>query len=212
MKRSKKGMNHDSMNAVIYCRVSTKEQVHNLSLDTQEARCREYCNRNGWTVLRIFREEGASAKTTQRPEFLKMLRFCETHADGVGYVIVNDLSRFSRDAIDQLTVMAGLQEIGVHLRSATEEIDETSTGRFMSGLKAVINQHDNDVKADRTKLGMRAAVNIGRYPFRGPVGYINVKAEAGINLAPDPERAPLVRKAFELVAERTMTSEKSCAQ
>ena len=40
--------------AVLYCRVSTKEQVENLSLPTQQQRCAEYCQRKGFTVLRVF--------------------------------------------------------------------------------------------------------------------------------------------------------------
>src|SRR4051794_1157214 len=44
--------------ALVYCRVSTKEQTQNLSLPTQEARCVALCNRSGWPVEKIFRDEG----------------------------------------------------------------------------------------------------------------------------------------------------------
>jgi site-specific DNA recombinase len=203
--KNKKGKKCDSMNAVIYCRVSTKEQVSNLSLDTQEGRCKELCERNGWRIVRVFREEGASAKTTQRQELQRMLAFCEAHKGDIGFVIVNDLSRFSRDLADSLALETGLNEIGIRLRSATEEVDETPTGRFMSNLKAVINQHDNDIKADRTKLGMKASIDLGRFPFKGAIGYENVGTASGVNLIPDAVRAPLIQKAFELIAERTMT-------
>ena len=62
--------------AVIYCRVSTKEQVQNLSLDTQRRRCVEYCAQNGWAVRRVFVEEGESAKTANRPQLREMVKFC----------------------------------------------------------------------------------------------------------------------------------------
>lgn len=35
------------MKAFIYTRVSSEEQVSNLSLDVQEKTCRDYCARNG---------------------------------------------------------------------------------------------------------------------------------------------------------------------
>jgi len=37
--------------AVIYIRVSTKEQTKNLSLPTQLKACEEYCERQGLEVL-----------------------------------------------------------------------------------------------------------------------------------------------------------------
>ena len=45
--------------AVIYVRVSTKEQTENLSLPTQLRACEEYCRRQGYEVLERFHEPGA---------------------------------------------------------------------------------------------------------------------------------------------------------
>ena len=42
--------------AVIYVRVSTKEQTENLSLPTQLRACEEYCRREGYAVLERFTE------------------------------------------------------------------------------------------------------------------------------------------------------------
>ena len=53
--------------AVIYVRVSTKEQTENLSLSTQLKACEEYCERQGFEVLARFREKGESAKTVVLP-------------------------------------------------------------------------------------------------------------------------------------------------
>ena len=47
--------------AVIYVRVSTKEQTENLSLPTQLRACEEYCRRQGYEILERFHEEGESA-------------------------------------------------------------------------------------------------------------------------------------------------------
>ena len=43
--------------AVIYVRVSTKEQTENLSLPTQLRACEEYCRREGFEIFERFKEE-----------------------------------------------------------------------------------------------------------------------------------------------------------
>src|SRR5687767_7559861 len=62
--------------AVIYVRVSTKEQTENLSLPTQLRACEEYCRRQGYEVLERFHEEGESAKSTDRSQLQNLLTFC----------------------------------------------------------------------------------------------------------------------------------------
>jgi site-specific DNA recombinase len=197
------------MNAVIYCRVSTKEQVQNLSLGTQQSRCVDFCTRNDWAVLRVFRDEGESAKTADRPEFQRMLAFCKSKQNAVQFVVVHDLSRFSRDMGDQACVIAELESAGVHLRSVMENVDETAAGKLMRNLFGAVSQFDNDRKAERTKLGMQRAVSMGRFPFKAPLGYLNVGTQNGANLVPDPERAPLIRKAFEFYGTGTETRAKA---
>ena len=191
--------------AVIYTRVSTKEQVENLSLSTQLEACRHYCATNGIDVAKEFEDAGESAKTTNRPKFLAMLEYCQKNKGRIDVVVVYNVSRFSRDTLDHLGVRAQLYKCGVALRSVTEPIDETAVGRLNENLMSVISQFDNDVKAERTKAGMTAALSIGRWTHRAPLGYLNgdTKAEQP-SLILDPERAPLMRRAFELAAEHPL--------
>jgi site-specific DNA recombinase len=83
--------------AVIYIRVSTKEQTENLSLPTQLRACEEYCRREGYEVLERFREEGESAKTADRPQLQGLLKYCRTHKGKVHFVVVFNLTRFARE-------------------------------------------------------------------------------------------------------------------
>src|SRR4051812_30276108 len=53
--------------AVIYVRVSTKEQTENLSLPTQLRACEEYCGRQGYEILERFHEEG-EIRQVHRPQ------------------------------------------------------------------------------------------------------------------------------------------------
>jgi site-specific DNA recombinase len=68
--------------AVIYVRVSAKEQTENLSLSTQLRACEEYCRREGYEILERFTEQGESAKMTDRTELQKLLNYCRTHGQG----------------------------------------------------------------------------------------------------------------------------------
>jgi site-specific DNA recombinase len=183
--------------AVIYIRVSTKEQTENLSLSTQLKACEEYCERQGFIVLGRFREEGESAKTADRTELQRLLQYCRTNKGSVQFVVVFNLMRFAREKYDHFALRAHLKSLGISLRSATEPIDDTSTGKLMEGVLAAFAQFDNDVRSERTRGGMRAALELGRWTFLAPLGYLNAHRTTGRSLIPDPVRASLVRRAFQ---------------
>ena len=67
--------------AVTYSRVSTIEQVRNLSLPMQVRATREWCHRKGYEIVREFVEEGESAKTMDRPQLLALLDYCRKNRD-----------------------------------------------------------------------------------------------------------------------------------
>jgi DNA invertase Pin-like site-specific DNA recombinase len=197
----------DMVGAVIYVRVSTKEQTENLSLPTQLKACEEYCERQGFKVLARFREEGESAKTADRTELQKLLQFCRKNKGTVQFVVVFNLTRFAREKYDHFALRAHLKSLGISLRSATEPIDDTSTGKLMEGVLAAFAQFDNDVRSERTRGGMKAALELGRWTFLAPLGYLNPPRSTGRSLVPDPERAPLVRRAFQEFATGRFTKE-----
>ena len=195
--------------AVIYVRVSTKEQTENLSLPTQLRACEEYCRRQGYEILERFHEEGESAKTTDRSQLQKLLTYCRLNKGRVHFVVVFNLTRFARDKYDHFALRSLLQSLGISLRSATEPIDDTSTGKLMEGVLAAFAQFDNDCRSDRTRAGMKAALELGRWVFLAPIGYLNAPRAMGKSLMPDPERAPLVRRAFEEYATGRFTKQQA---
>ncbi len=189
------------MRAVVYCRVSTKEQAKNLSLSTQEKACVDYCRKYGIGVDRVWVEEGESAKTADRPEFQKLLRYCRENKGRIQYLVVYGINRFARDKYDHFAVRFILDKYGITLRSVTEPIDDSSTGKLMEGVLAAFAQFDNDVRAERTVAGMKAAIEKGRWTFQAPIGFLNPpKGNASASLVPDPGRVPLIQQAFEIYA------------
>ena len=166
--------------AVIYVRVSTKEQTENLSLPTQLRACEEYCRRQGYEILERFHEEGESAKTTDRSQLQKLLTFCRLNKGRVHFVVVFNLTRFARDKYDHFALRSHLQSLGISLRSATEPIDDTS--KLIEGVLAAFAQFDNDCRSDRTRAGMKAALELGRWTFLAPIGYLNAPRTMGKSL------------------------------
>ena len=87
--------------AVIYVRVSTEEQAkHGFSVETQTATCLEFAQKQGFKVIKIYVEEGLSAKDLNRPEAQKLLKYCNEKRTLVNAIIVWRLDRLSRFNID----------------------------------------------------------------------------------------------------------------
>ena len=99
------------MRAVIYCRVSTKEQAQNLSLPTQLRACRDYCEREGHEIAETFTDAGESAKTIDRPAFKKFLEYCRLHKRDVQFVVFYNITRFSRNSYDFAIARTLLQRL-----------------------------------------------------------------------------------------------------
>lgn len=183
-----------TMRAVLYLRVSTVEQVSNLSLDTQERACRDYCDRNGIEIVRVFREEGESATTLDRPRLTELLAFVAK--DKIQAVVVYDLSRLSRDTLDTLMVQRQLQRTGAVIRAATQPVDETAEGKMLGTVLAAVSQFENELRKRKVLAGMKEALRRVRWPWHAPLGYLN----QGGRCIQNPNVAPLLARAFERAA------------
>jgi site-specific DNA recombinase len=193
--------------AVIYCRVSTKEQVEDgNSLVSQERLCREYATREGFEVTEVFIEKGESAKTADRAELKRMMSFCTARKGVVQAVIAYKVDRISRNIADYSYLRVKLKSAGAEIRSVTEFFEDTPAGRFMENIIANVGQFDNDVRTERCVGGMREAVREGRYVWMAPLGYDNVKLNGKSTIAQN-EKGTLIREAFELIAERNQSTE-----
>ena len=189
---------------IIYCRVSSHDQIEGTSLDTQEQLCREYADRNHLSVLGIFTERGESAKTADRTELNRALEFCKRKR--VRFFLVYKLDRFTRNQYDHVTLRAVLRRSNTELRSVTEPIDDTPVGKLIEGVLSSVSQFDNDQRTERVVLGMRSRLKEGVWLFSDPLGYR--RPRQGANIEPDPATAPLVRLAFEEFAKGTYTFER----
>jgi site-specific DNA recombinase len=188
---------------IIYCRVSSLEQVDNTSLESQERFCRDYSIKNNIEILKTFIEKGESAKTADRTEFQKAISFCVDKKNQVDYFIVYKIDRFARNQEDHVTVQAILKKLRVSLRSVTEPISDSTMGKMMEGMLSVFAEFDNNVRTERSKGGMYENLKKGIWQWQAPLGYH--RPIKGGNIAPEPSAAPFVRLMFEEYAKGIYT-------
>jgi site-specific DNA recombinase len=157
--------------AVIYTRVSTKEQADkNHSLDTQQRYCREYADRKGYTVVAEFGGTYESAKGDERREFKQLLAY--VHKQRVGCIIVYSLDRFSRSGANAISIASELRKVGVALESVTQPTDaRTSAGELFQNMGLSFSHYDNQQRRDKAITGMREKLRRGCWVGRPPLGY-----------------------------------------
>jgi site-specific DNA recombinase len=178
------------VNAVIYCRVSSKEQVEGTSLESQELACREYARRNRLEVAQVFVDRGESAKFADRPQLLEMLSYCKIKQHSVEQLLVWKVDRLARNVGDHFNIKAALMKDGVRVVSVTEPIDAKPEGRLLETILAGFAQFDNDVRAARTVQGMRRKLEEGIYPWRPPLGYKGAAQPGNKKQEPDQPDQP----------------------
>lgn len=194
------------MNAIIYCRVSSRDQVEGTSLESQESACREYAVRHSFTVSRVFIEEGESAKVADRTQLLELLSYCQNKSHAVEALLVWKVDRFARNVEDHYAIKATLRKHGVNVVSVTEPIQADPNGKLLETILAGFAQFDNDIRAMRTVQGMSQKLRDGIWPWKPPLGYLPPKAGKKRQAdQPDPTRFEPIRKAWELLATGAYT-------
>lgn len=92
-------MSKKMLRAVGYCRTSGEGQRDNTSIGNQRHTIKEYCERNGWTLDRLYVDEcKTGSKIAGREAFQEMLRDAATGKFDV--VVVLDIDRLARDGTD----------------------------------------------------------------------------------------------------------------
>jgi site-specific DNA recombinase len=194
-------MNENKKKAVIYCRVSTKEQVEDgNSLTTQEKLCKEYALKNGYEIAEVFIEQGESAKNADRTQLKRLIEFCTNKKNGIQAVIAYKVDRIARNIDDYRYIRVLLKRYNVEIKSTSEYFEDTPAGRFMENIIANVAQFDNDVRTERSVNGMRDAMREGRYVWIAPFGYSNMKVAGKSTIVPN-EKAAVIRKLFVEVAK-----------
>lgn len=194
-----------SNNAVIYLRVSTEEQARvggtaeGYSIPYQRDACLRKATDLGLTVVEEYVDAGHSAKSANRPQLQQMLR--DLQEKSVGYVIVHKIDRLARNTRDDHQINDAIKAAGARLLSVVDLVDDSPQGRFNYTIQAGLAQLYSDNLAIEVLKGLSKKAQTGGTPYKAPIGYLNKRRFEGVAdirwIETDPDRAPLVRWAFE---------------
>lgn len=193
--------------AVCYVRVSSEEQIKRSAgnVKTQTQKVCDFCEHEGLEVLHVFTDEGQSAYTqsfTERPQLQSLLDFIAKNKRHVTHVVTADLSRLARRVQDQAALLARFKNAKLTYVSVDEPnaSDDSPAGELATTLIGAVNQFYSASLSERVTYRMRAATKNGRWMHIAPLGYLNAQTNGSKNLVLDPERAGIVRDAFNMIA------------
>ena len=148
------------MKVAIYCRCSTIDQDSSI----QERICREYCERNGHVVYRVYMDNGVSGMRGSRPAFNELLTDMRSYK--FNCVMVTKLDRMGRSLSHLLDLFEEFNKKGVHFIAATQDIDTTSAmGRLQIHMVGAFAEFEASIISERTREALQFADNVGK---RGP--------------------------------------------
>jgi DNA invertase Pin-like site-specific DNA recombinase len=176
-----------------YVRVSTAKQGEGVSLGEQRAAIERHARQNGLKVIEWFEEKETAAKKG-RPVFSQMLKLLK-QGKAAG-VVIHKIDRSARNLGDWAK-LGELIDRGIDVAFANESLDLRSRGgRLSADIQAVVAADYIRNLREETRKGIYGRLKQGVYPFPAPLGYRDMGA--GKPETFDSEKAPLVRKAFEL--------------
>lgn len=194
------------MNVIIYCRVSSDEQKENTSLDYQESRMREYCQRHSYEVVDCYHEDfSAKHHNLRRPQMKKIYSYCKQNKGLVDMLLFLRWDRFSRSAEFAFTYLRKFKEIGVTINSIETPIDYNSPDwPTLIGVYCGNAQAEDTKISKRTRDGIRASLLRGHWANRAPKGYKNVrtgKNSGETHIEKDEDKAKEIEHMFYEVAK-----------
>lgn len=184
--------------AILYIRVSTDEQAEKgYSLNHQEERLKAYCAMHDIEVVQMFKED-FSAKTFDRPEFNKVLRFLKLKNHGVNLLLFTKWDRFSRNTSDSYKTMGMLSKLGVDQQAIEQPLDlSVPENKLMLAFYLASPEVENDRRALNVIVGMRRGMKEGRWMCSAPKGYKNITLENGDKRIVPSETANIISWAFD---------------
>jgi len=186
--------------AILYLRYSSDSQAGGTSLATQEDFCRAYCTQEALEIVEVLKNEAVSASATNEARVNDLLDFVKSNKSRFDVLVVHKLDRFARSQEQHHYLRAKMLTEGILLRSASERIDESPSGKLIEGILASVNEYDNELKRARVKDALQKRIDVGLAPFAPPIGYLKDKNRPeGVKLTPhlvDPTRSKIVKHMF----------------
>lgn len=147
----------------LYVRCSTDHQ----SVENQIRILTEVAERSGWTIVRVFEDQGISGAKgrDQRPGFDALLK--AIHRREIDIAAAYAVDRLGRSLTDLVAFLNDIQASGCDLYLHQQAVDtSTPSGRMMFGLLAVFSEFERALIRSRVISGIERArakgVHFGR--------------------------------------------------
>lgn len=155
------------MRVAAYARYSSAAQ-REASLDDQLRNCRVYCGRMGWPEPVAYTDAAMSGSRNDRPGYLRLV------ADSLRFdvIVVDDLSRLSRDSIEVAQAIRRLTFAGVRVVGVSDGTDTGRKGHKAEvGLRGIMSELYLADLADKTHRGLTGRALAGSSAGGLPYGY-----------------------------------------
>lgn len=150
--------------AALYVRVSSGEQ----KTGAQERALREYLQRRGWKLQQIYRDQGVSGASSNRPALNELLKACRRGS--VDVVVVWKFDRFARSLKQLMSGLELCRALGIDFVSVTESIDTSlPSGELVFQMIGAVAQFERSLIAERVKSGLANARAKGKILGRPPL-------------------------------------------
>jgi site-specific DNA recombinase len=140
------------MKAVLYARVSSKEQAEDgYSLQDQLRALRRWATSNGYQIAEEIEDRGYSGASLERPGLSRVRDLVA--AGGVSVVVAQDRDRIARDPIITGWLQIQFEQHGTALRALNDPEDDSLTSRLTTGILDQIAQFERAMTTQRTRRG-----------------------------------------------------------
>jgi len=190
------------MKYFIYARKSTEDEDRQvLSIESQLCELREFAAKEKLEIVASLCE-AKTAKEPGRIKFAEMLQKIERReAEGI---LSWHPDRLARNSVDGGKIIHMIDRgLIKSLKFPTFWFEPTPQGLFMLNIAFGQSKYFVDNLRENTKRGLRQKIRNGVWPGWAPVGYLNNLKTKMIDV--DSEKAPKVRKLFELYATGNFT-------
>src|SRR3989344_5056848 len=191
-----------------YARKSTEgEERQALSIESQRDKIKEFFG--DLDIVKTYEERHSAFLPYNRPAFAAMIKRIENgEAQGI---ITWHPDRLSRNEIDAATITYMIRKGQIKdLKFGSYNFDNSPEGIWMLQMALSQSQYSSAKLSKDVKRGLEKKIKLGWRPGIAPEGYLNTKTELrGENyIYKDPERFPLIRKAWDLMLTGNYTPPK----
>jgi site-specific DNA recombinase len=188
----------------IYARFSTEMQ-RAASLEDQVRNCRRFAAQLGWEVVEghIYQDSALSGFGVEhRPAYQRLVATALAANPPFAVILVDDLSRLSRDLVETLKLYRRLKRHGIELVAVADGIQTShQMAKLQITIKGLVNELYLDDLRDKTHRGLTGQALKGMSAGGRLFGYRTSRADGGAAWVVFEPEAEIVRRIFRMYAD-----------